>query len=70
MKGGERMSNENGRKRGRPTLEDPRVNRISLRMSSEELAKLEELCKKTGKRKSDILRISVENTLKAFEKEN
>lgn len=51
-------------KMGRPRLEDPRKNRVNLRFSNEQLARLEAYAEKTGMTKSQVLMYGFEKLLK------
>ncbi|RGE72627.1 hypothetical protein [Eisenbergiella massiliensis] len=52
---------------GRPPKEDARENQYRLRMSDEELRKLEICCKKTGLSKAEVIRKGIE---KVYEETN
>ncbi len=47
------------KKMGRPTT-NPRINRLELRMSENDMEKLQICCKITGLSKSDIIRKGIE----------
>ncbi len=49
---------------GRPPKDDSRENQYRLRMSNEELRKLEVCCKKTGLSKADVIRKGIEKIYK------
>lgn len=46
--------------RGRPPIEDSRDNQYRLRMSDEELHKLELCCQRTGLSKAEVLRRGID----------
>lgn len=52
---------------GRPPKEDSRKNQYRLRMSDDEVAKLEICCEKTGLTKAEIIRKGID---KVFEEVN
>ena len=45
---------------GRPPKEDSRENQYRLRMSNDELHKLEVFCQKTGLSKAEVIRKGIE----------
>ena len=45
---------------GRPKSENPKETRIGVRTDEETLKKLEYCCRKTGMRKSDVIRLGIE----------
>ena len=45
---------------GRPPKDNSRENQYRLRMSDEELRKLEECCQKTGLNKAEVIRRGIE----------
>lgn len=47
-------------KRGRPYSEDPRYRQYRLRMTEGENNRLEEICKATGMKKADVLRVGID----------
>lgn len=47
-------------KAGRPPKENSRDNQYRLRMSNEELKKLDICCEKTGLNKADVIRLGIE----------
>lgn len=49
---------------GRPKMDDPKANKVSMRLSNEELARFEAYAKKHGLSKADTLRKAVEELLK------
>lgn len=48
-------------KRGRPVLEDPRVNEYRVRMNSIEFERLDRVCKDLGMNKADTMRKLIED---------
>lgn len=48
-----------GKKMGRPT-DSPRINNTRIRMSDEEVEKLNICCQKTGMTKADIIRLGIQ----------
>ena len=58
MKRGERKRVPLGK--GRPPKEDSRDNQYRIRLSNEELRKLELCCRKTGLSKADVIRKGIE----------
>ena len=48
------------KKMGRPTS-DPKIHETRIRMSDNDLKKLEYCVKKTGKSKADLIRMGIEN---------
>lgn len=44
-----------GRKRGRPVIESGKTERITCRLTTEEMELLEYLCEKTGGSKTEII---------------
>lgn len=52
---------------GRPT-ENPKINNYRIRMTDEELKKLEECCEKTGFSKADVIRLGIEKVYAELEK--
>lgn len=55
---------------GRPPSDEPKTHETKIRMSDNDIAMLEYCCKRTGKRKSQVIRMGVEtlfNKLKAEE---
>lgn len=55
-------------KRGRPIKEDARRNNFILRLNDEELARIDRLCKVTGKSRSAIVRECVTTLFDAMKK--
>jgi len=49
---------------GRPKMDDPKVNKVSMRLSNEELKQFEAYAAKYGLSKADTLRKAVEELLK------
>ncbi|SCX92029.1 hypothetical protein SAMN02910370_00704 [Lachnospiraceae bacterium XPB1003] len=49
---------------GRPKMEDPKANKVSMRLSNEELVRFEAYAKKHGLSKADTLRKAVEELIK------
>ena len=49
---------------GRPKLEDPKANKVSMRLSNEELKRFEAYSAKHGLSKADTLRKAVNELLK------
>ena len=49
---------------GRPKLEDPKANKVSMRLSNEELARFEAYATIHGLSKADTLRKAVDELLK------
>lgn len=49
---------------GRPKIDDPRANKVSMRLSNEELQRFEAYAAKHGLSKADTLRKAVEELLK------
>lgn len=47
------------KKMGRPT-DSPRVNNYRIRMTDEELKKLETCCERTGLSKADVIRMGID----------
>lgn len=45
---------------GRPPAENPRINQTKIRMTDEELKKLEICCKKTGLNKTEVILKGIE----------
>ena len=54
------------KKIGRPT-ENPKVNNYRIRMTDEELRKLEACCKKAGLSKADVIRLGIEKVYAELE---
>ena len=52
---------------GRPT-DNPKTLNTRIRMSKEDIDKLEYCCKKTGKLKSEIIREGIDKVYKELEK--
>ena len=48
-----------GKKKGRPT-DNPKTNNTRIRMTDNEVKKLNYCCEKTGKSKSDIIRMGIQ----------
>ena len=48
---------------GRPKLDDPKANKVSMRLSDEELKKFDAYAKKHGLSKADTLRKAVKGLL-------
>ena len=48
-------------KRGRPVLDDPRVNEYRVRMNSIEFERLDRVCKDLGMNKADTMRKLIED---------
>jgi len=48
---------------GRPKLDDPKANKVSMRLSDEELRKFDAYAKKHGLSKADTLRKAVNELL-------
>ena len=44
---------------GRPKMDDPKANKVSMRLSNEDLARFEAYAKKHGLSKADTLRKAV-----------
>ena len=55
------------KKMGRPT-ESPKTNNYRIRMTDEELSKLETCCKKTGLSKADVIRLGIDKVYMELEK--
>lgn len=49
---------------GRPKMDDPKANKVSMRLSNEDLARFEAYAKKHGLSKADTLRKAVDELLK------
>ena len=49
---------------GRPKMDDPRSNKVSMRLSNEELKRFEAYAAKHGLSKADTLRKAVDELLK------
>ena len=49
---------------GRSKLDDPKANKVSMRLSNEDLARFEAYAKKYGLSKADALRKAVDELLK------
>ena len=49
---------------GRPKMDDPKANKVSMRLSNEELVRFEAYAKKHGLSKADTLRKAVEELIK------
>lgn len=47
------------KKMGRPT-DNPKTNNYRIRMTDEELSKLEECCRETGLSKADVIRLGID----------
>lgn len=58
---------DNKKKMGRPTT-NPRINRLELRMSDEDMNKLEFCSGATGLSKSDVIRKGIEKVYKELKK--
>lgn len=56
-------------KAGRPFLDDPRKDKLIIRLNSKESDMLNQLCKQTGMSKSDAIRHVVEKTVRENMKE-
>lgn len=52
---------------GRPPKEDSRENQYRLRMSNDELHKLEVCCQKTGLSKAEVIRQGIELVYKKYQ---
>jgi len=48
-----------GKKMGRPT-DNPRTNNTRIRMTDEEVEKLNYCCQKTGMTKADVIRLGIQ----------
>lgn len=48
-----------GKKMGRPT-DNPKTNNTRIRMTDEEVKKLNYCCEKTGMSKSDVIRMGIQ----------
>lgn len=48
-------------KRGRPFMENPRNNRIEIRMNDKEAEQFKRICKSLGMNRSDAVRTLFEN---------
>lgn len=53
---------------GRPPKDDSRSNQYRLRMSDEELQKLEICCQQTGLSKADVIRKGIEKVYEELNK--
>lgn len=62
-----KISNNGKKKMGRPT-EDPKTHVARLRMSDNELHKLEECCRLTGKSKTDVLKMGIDKVYQDVKK--
>ena len=49
---------------GRPKMDDPKANKVSMRLSNEDLARFEAYAQKHGLSKADTLRKAVEELIK------
>ena len=49
---------------GRPKMDDPKANKVSMRLSNEDLKRFEAYATKQGLSKADTLRKAVEELLK------
>ena len=56
-----------GKKMGRPT-DNPRTNNTRIRMSDEEVEKLNFCCKKTGMTKADVIRAGIQMVYEKIQK--
>lgn len=45
--------------KGRPT-DDPKTERLEMRISSQDIKKLDFCCEKTGKRRAEIIRMGIQ----------
>ena len=50
-------------KMGRPKVKDPATNQLRIRLSDNDLKKLNECCELTGKNKSDVIRTGIDLVL-------
>ncbi len=55
------------KKMGRPT-DSPKTNNYRIRMTDEELSKLEKCCQKTGLSKADVIRLGITKVYIELEK--
>lgn len=55
------------KKMGRPT-DAPKTNNYRIRMTDEELKKLEMCCERTGLSKADIIRLGIQKVYEELEK--
>lgn len=55
------------KKMGRPT-DNPKTNNYRIRMTDEELKKLEVCCKRTGLSKADVIRMGINRVYEETEK--
>lgn len=55
------------KKMGRPT-DNPRTNGYRIRMTDDELKKLEECCEKTKLSKADVIRLGIEKVYESINK--
>lgn len=58
---------EEKKKMGRPT-EAPKTNNYRIRMTDEELQKLETCCERTGLSKADVIRLGINKIYQETEK--
>lgn len=53
---------------GRPPSKDPKTHETRIRMSDNDIEKLEYCCKQTGMKKADIIRRGIDEVYKQLKK--